>query len=48
MQNHEYYPQYSSQAPFQEGTGDFHYEPKLYVKGLRMVHAIPVSSGRLT
>jgi len=48
MQNHGHHPQYSGQTPFQEGTGDFHYEPKLYVEGPRTVHAIPVSPGQLT
>jgi len=47
MQNHGHHPQYSGQIPFRRGTSDLHYEPKLYMKGPRMVHAIPVSPGWL-
>jgi len=48
MQNHGHYFQYSGQTSFQEGTSDFYYELKLYVEEPRTVHAILVSSGRLT
>jgi len=48
MQNYRHYPQYSGQTPFQEGTNDFHYKPKLYVEGPRTVYAILVSPGQLT
>ena len=47
-QNHRHYPQYSGQTPFWKDTSNFHYKPKLYMKGLRTVHAIPVSPGWLT
>jgi len=47
-QNYGHHPQYSGQTPFQEGTSDFHYELKLYMKGPRTVYAIPVSPGWLT
>jgi len=40
--------QYSGQTLFWEGTSDFHYKPKLYMKGLRTVYAILVSPGQLT